>query len=245
MKRNRLLKAKKFLFCLARSSRWRALIAGVAPSVEHGPILAAIDFDLLLDVGANRGQFSLMGRALHPNVPVCAFEPLPAEAAIYRRLLGNQDRITLCEVALGEHVGLAELNLSARPDSSSLLPIGELQTRFFPNTGGVGKVKVEVKPLDLFPELWSSARRALLKLDVQGFELNVLRGAREALAHCAYVYAECSMVPLYTGQALYPEIEVFLAEHGFVPVCRHNEQWSESELIQADYLFRKRQAGEA
>jgi FkbM family methyltransferase len=239
------LRAKKLWYCLIHPYCWRALSARVAPSIEHKAILGSMDLDLLLDVGANRGQFSLMARTLHPTVRVCAFEPLPSEAAVYRKLLGNQDGITLCEVALGEHVGLAELNLSARPDSSSLLPIGELQTKFFPNTGGVGKVKVEVKPLDLFPEFWSSARRALLKLDVQGFELNVLRGAREALAHCAYVYAECSMVPLYTGQALYPEIEVFLAEHGFVPVCRHNEQWSESELIQADYLFRKRQAGEA
>jgi hypothetical protein len=51
------------------------------------------------------------------------------------------------------------------------------------------------------------------------------------------VYAECSEVPLYTGQALYPEVAAFLAGHGFRPLRRINEQFDGDRLIQADHLF--------
>jgi hypothetical protein len=93
--------------------------------------------------------------------------------------------------------------------------------------------------LDEFQEVWYSARNALLKLDVQGFELSVLKGARSALKHCAFVYAECSEVALYSGQPLFHEVEAFLASEGFKPVKRSNEQWVRSKLIQADHLFER------
>jgi FkbM family methyltransferase len=233
------LRTRKVCFSLIHSSCWIPLVNCVAPSVEHESILAGLDSDLLIDVGANRGQFTLMTRVFHPRIPVHAFEPLPAEAAVYRRLLARRPGITLHEIALGAEEGEAQLHVSARPDSSSLLPIGELQTTLFPATGTIRTLRVLVKPLDSLPQVWANARRAILKLDVQGFELSVLRGARRALANCAYVYAECSHVPLYTGQALYPEVEAFLSSEAFFPASRNNEQWSGGHLIQADYLFER------
>ncbi len=233
------LRARKFGFSLIHSSCWIPLLNRVAPSVEHESVIAGIDSDLLIDVGSNRGQFTLITRVVHPRILVHAFEPLPAEAAVYRRLLARRPGVTLHEVALGAEEGEAQLHVSAQPDSSSLLPIGELQTALFPTTGSTRTVRVLVRPLDSLPQVWAPARRAILKLDVQGFELNVLRGARRALANCAYVYAECSHVPLYTGQALYPEVEAFLSSEDFFPTCRNNEQWNGGRLIQADYLFER------
>jgi FkbM family methyltransferase len=178
-----------------------------------------------------------MARMLHPRLPIHAYEPQPGEAAIYRDLLGEKSGIVLHEHALGDAPGEAELHISRRADSSSLLPIGELQVKLFPSTEEVGTHRVEVATLDSLPGHWQSARRALLKLDVQGFELGVLRGARQALRHCAFVYAECSEVPLYTGQALRTEVETFLAAHGFKVQGRYNEQLDKGQLVQADYLF--------
>ena len=91
--------------------------------------------------------------------------------------------IELHEVALGEVKRTAQFHVSRRADSSSLLPIGELQSRLFPGTEERGTINVEVVPLDSLEAHWRSASRALLKLDVQGYELNVLRGARQALRH--------------------------------------------------------------
>lgn len=205
--------------------------------MEHSKVLQGIHFDHLIDVGANRGQFSLMTRLLKPGVAVHAFEPLAEEAAVYRRVFEGESGVVLTESALGDSDGSATIHVSGRADSSSLLPIGELQSKLFPNTAEIGTKTITVRRLDGLPEVWKGWNRALLKLDVQGFELSVLKGAREALGHCGYVYAECSEVPLYEGQALYPEVASFLGKQGFQPARRANEQWVDGKLVQADHLF--------
>jgi FkbM family methyltransferase len=230
-------KLGKLLFAAAHPQCWRALANRVAPAVEHRKLLASLAPDLLLDVGANRGQFSLVVRATHPRVPIHAFEPQPGEAAIYRKLFASRPGVLLHELALGDQLGEADLHISRRKDSSSLLPIGDLQAKLFPSTEEVGTHRVQVVTLDSLKAHWATAKRILLKLDVQGFELGVLRGAPETLRQCAHVYAECSEVPLYTGQALYPEVAAFLAVHGFRPLQRINEQFDGDRLIQADHLF--------
>jgi len=231
------LKLAKAWYSARHIRCWPALLLGVAPSIEHQKILRNLEMDLLLDVGANRGQFSLMARILHPYLPIQAYEPLAAEAAVYRAIHGAQPGIELHELALGDKEGSADLHISGRADSSSLLPIGELQTHCFPGTAEIGTKRVRVATLDSLPAHWLNARRALLKLDVQGFELNVLRGATAALRNCAFVYVECSEVPLYAGQALRPDIENFLQTQGFVQRECVNPLQVEGRLVQADYLF--------
>lgn len=231
------LRLAKAAYSLSHPRCWPALRCGVAPSIEHQAVLAGLAPDLLIDVGANRGQFSLMFRLLHPGVPVQAYEPLPGEAAVFRRVHARRHGIQLHEIALGDACGAADLHVSARADSSSLLPIGDLQSSLFPHTAEVGLHRVEVMTLDSLAPHWGGASRALLKLDVQGFELNVLRGAVAALRQCAWVYVECSEVPLYAGQALRGAVESFLGSHGFRVLGCFNPSYADGNLVQADYLF--------
>lgn len=236
-------KIRKVAFAAVRPRCWHAITLRVAPAIEHYQLLSSLEFDLLIDVGANRGQFSLLSRVVAPAAPIRAFEPIPAEAERYRRVNCRHGRdVSLMQVALGDEHGVAELHLSGRADSSSMLPIGELQSSLFPGTEEVGILRVPITPLDALPEVWQGASRALLKLDVQGFEMSVLRGARAALRHCQYVYAECSHVPLYVGQALFPEVDVFLRNEGFAVAKEENRQFDGGKLIQADYLFEKKSA---
>lgn len=233
------LRLAKVWFSIVHPLCWPAFVRGIVPTIEHGKVLRSLQCDLVLDVGANRGQFTLMARLLYPSMPIHAYEPLPLEATSFRKLHSGRPGIVLHELALGEKAGVAELHISGRADSSSLLPIGELQSRLFPQTEEVGTRSVTVAPLDSLPAHWRGASRALLKLDVQGFELQVLRGATETLRHCAYVYVECSEVLLYAGQALRAEVVDFLAQRGFREVGRFNPQMGDGRLIQADYLFQR------
>jgi FkbM family methyltransferase len=235
-----LLRASKLWTSLMRPSYWGALFKGVAPAVEHRRVLRSLDVDGVLDVGANRGQFALACRSVLPGVPVVSFEPIPAEAATFQKVHGRIPYVRLIESALGESKGVATLHVSKSADSSSLLPIGRRQTDLFENTAEIGTISVPVNRLDYFAEFWIGRSRQLLKLDVQGYELNVLRGAVETLKSCAYVYAECSEVALYDGQALRPEVEAYLGVHGFVVQGRFNEQRHGGQLIQADYLFKRK-----
>jgi FkbM family methyltransferase len=234
------LRVSKLIFSLSHAGCWKALSLRVAPSVEHRDVLASLSIDCLIDAGANRGQFSLMTRLEHPTIPIHGFEPLPSEGKVYQQVFAGDSKVTLHAMALGETAGTADIHLSRRADSSSLLPIGKMQSKIFARTEEIGTLKVPVARLDDLRDVWGPARNALLKLDVQGFELSVLKGAKRALKHCAFVYAECSEVPLYTGQALFPEVESFLAREGFLPIRRTNEQIIGGQLIQADHLFQKK-----
>lgn len=233
------LRLRKLGVALGHPKCWRALALGVIPTAEHLPVLLGLELDGIVDVGANRGQFSLACRIAQPGVPIVAFEPIPHEADVFHRIHGRAAEVKLVRVALGEQRGEALLHLSGRADSSSLLPIGELQRSMFRETAEIGTLRVEVQRLDDLAPLWTGRTRQLLKLDVQGFELNVLRGAEETLAQCAYVYAECSELPLYDGQALRPVVAAFLSARGFEQTGSYNPARHQGQLIQSDCLFRR------
>ncbi len=233
------LRLRKMGVALVHPKCWRGLTFGVVPAVEHLPVLRGLELDGILDVGANRGQFSMACRIALPGVPIVAFEPIPHEAAVFNRIHGQAAAVRLEPSALGEQPGEALLHLSGRADSSSLLPIGELQKSLFRETAEIGTLSVKVQRLDDLAPLWAGRTRQLLKLDVQGFELNVLRGAEETLASCAYVYAECSEVPLYDGQALRPAVEAFLSARGFNLTCSYNPTMHQGQMIQSDCLFHR------
>jgi FkbM family methyltransferase len=217
-------------------SCWRALCFWVVPGIEHRAVLAGLDFDAILDVGANRSQFSLVSRLVKSDIPIIAFEPVPTEARIFRKVFSGTS-ILLHQVALGEKAGEADIHLTRHADGSSLLPSGEIQGKLFPISDEIGTLKVSVRRLDDFKFEWEKYSRILLKIDVQGYESSVLKGATETLRQCAYVYVECSEIELYVGQALYPEIADFLEQHSFKLQSRQNETLVDGKLIQADYLF--------
>lgn len=83
-------------------------------------------------------------------------------------------------------------------------------------------------------------RPTLLKIDVQGFELEVLKGAVEILPAIDAVYVEVSYIPLYQGQPLRDDIEHFLCSVGFECVGAFNDYSHKGERIQSDLLFRRR-----
>lgn len=79
---------------------------------------------------------------------------------------------------------------------------------------------------------------AFLKLDVQGFELEALRGCEDLLGHFSNVYAECSFVELYSGQALAHEIISWLRERGFSLSGVYNMGYDRNgRAVQGDFLF--------
>lgn len=228
---------KKAVYAATHPRCWPAALQGVIPSIEHFSFLKSIDIDGVIDVGANRGQFSLACRSVKPGVPIVAFEPNPSEVAVYRKLLGGYRDVAVRETALGETRGTAILHISGRRDSSSLLPIGPEQNRVFPGTSEVATTEVPVALLDDYRELWSARQRQVLKIDVQGFEYPVLMGAAETLATCRYVYVECSERELYSGQVLRSGICRLLSEHGFKELGCHNPLYHDGKLVQADYAF--------
>lgn len=243
-----LIRLRKLAAIVAHPVHYAAFFRhGVAPAVEHERVLRRLDFDCVIDVGANRGQFSLLCRHLNPPARIIAFEPLSEPARVYRRAFAGSQAVQLHEVALAPMRGEMQMHVSGRDDSSSLLPISSLQTENYPGTELVEVRRVPTGPLSDFVTPHDLRTRNLLKIDVQGFELEVLKSAETLLPHFRWVYAECSFVPLYAGQALAGEIIAWLAARGFDLRVRLNPAYARhgGELLQADLLFENRQPADA
>lgn len=149
-------------------------------------------------------------------------------------MFAEDDRSTQVEAAVGPQSGDAEIHLSERDDSSSLLPIAERQDGLFPGTANIRVVRL----VDALPAE-EITTPALLKLDVQGFELQALEGSEDVLPRFDWVYVECLFVELYAGPALADEVIAWLHERGFRWVGVFNMTYDAAgRAIQADFLFR-------
>jgi len=145
-------------------------------------------------------------------------------------------RADIHPIALGEKNGEAEMHLASREDSSSLLALGDAQKRLF-CMEEERRVTVPVRRLDDVVKASELGRPTLLKIDVQGFEFEVLKGATGLLHAVDELYVECSFVELYVGQRLATEVIELLAGFGFTEAGKFNIFRNGSTCVQADLLF--------
>jgi FkbM family methyltransferase len=217
---------------------WPTLARVVVPTIEHAPALRGIEPATVIDVGANKGQFSSFARVRWPKARIIAFEPLPKAAARYRKVIGGGARLFTC--ALGAEEGRMEMHVASRDDSSSLLALGNEQKSIF-HMDQVATLPVEVRRLDeVLGDLVEAP--ALLKIDVQGFEYEVLSGMGQLANSVEWIYVETSFVELYTGQKLHDEVAALLSQLGYAQCIEHNVTMDGDRKVQADFLFKKNAA---
>jgi len=186
------------------------------------------------------GQFTLAARHCFPDADIISFEPLPEPAAVFRRVFARDNATVLHEAAIGPAPEHGTMHVSAQNDSSSLLPISSLQGEIFPGTDEIATVNVRVAPLDTFLAEDDIRGPALLKLDVQGFELSALRGCEPLLPSFDAVYCECSFVELYSGQKMAADVIDWLSAKGFRIKGIYNPSYDNvGKSVQADFLFRR------
>ncbi|GIW56597.1 MAG: hypothetical protein KatS3mg082_3001 [Nitrospiraceae bacterium] len=233
---------KKLLTLLASPVFAQALLRyRVAAAVEHMPALRQLRCKTVVDIGAHSGQFALVARARFPDSRIIAFEPLPEPARRFRRLFAKDVRVNLYQVAIGPVVAVQKMHVSAKDDSSSLLPIGELQVQIFRGTYESTTVEVAVGPLERYVDPRDITPPALLKVDVQGYELQALYGCESLLSLFDVVYCECSFVELYHTQPLAADVLSWLNHRGFVLRGVYNVTYHPVwGCVQADFLFIRR-----
>src|SRR5271163_1334048 len=133
-------------------------------------LFSSLGIDLLIDIGANRGQYALARRASGYQGEILSFEPLSTAHAKLLALARNDPNWTIADrVAVGDRSGEIEINLAQNSASSSVLPMLDAHLAAVPHSRYIGKEIVPVRRLDDLLVSTVGGRKIFLKLDVQGF----------------------------------------------------------------------------
>lgn len=194
----------------------------------------------VIDVGANEGQTIHRVLKEFPAATVHSFEPAPATFRLLERLAKHEPRARVYPFACGSAAGTAKFHITGNHWCSSLLPPSELGQRLYGDWYATREViEVPVVRLDAWAEERSIAQVDLLKVDAQGYDLEVLKGASGLLPGVKAINCECQFAPEYVGCASFSQIDRFLVEHGFALHQLHevNDRGDEEQTTYGDGLW--------
>jgi FkbM family methyltransferase len=194
-----------------------------------------VDAKIILDVGANRGQAAAAFMAAFPAAKVYSFEPNPAALA-QLRACGAE----VIQSALGAADGSMTLNIPQDDVGASLLPWAHgVAGQHGAWTVPAGELQVPVKRLDDVCGSLGIAAADILKVDTQGFDLEVLRGAGDMLRKAAIrvVQVEMNFTEYYQGQGKAADVLGMLIGRGYKPVGFYPGARDGGAVQWADALF--------
>jgi FkbM family methyltransferase len=197
--------------------------------------------DLVFDVGGSDGCYGAELRRFGYRGLIVSFEPLHTAFAVLRARAAADPGWQAIPYALGRDSREVTLNVAANDGaSSSVLPMLDRHLAAAPEAAYVSTEAVQQRALDeLWPDLVGDAVSPFLKVDVQGYERDVLAGAGRTLEHCVGLELELSLVPLYQGAMLYREALDLADELGF-SLMRLEPGFSDpdsGQMLQAEGLF--------
>jgi FkbM family methyltransferase len=193
----------------------------------------------VIDVGANRGEYTRAVRFLHPEARVLLFEPIPALAEALRREFEPQG----CRVypyALDARSGSREFFQTQADDLSSLLaPTRDLAAMISSGSEATraAKIAIEARRLDELVELADASRPVLYKLDVQGAELAALNGSTGILGFVDCIQLEFNFTRMYEGQTELRELLDFTSARGFSRFLQVAPHVHDARVSSCDFLF--------
>jgi FkbM family methyltransferase len=196
---------------------------------------------VVLDVGANTGQYGRMLRAIGYGGLIISFEPL---ASAHKKLAveagADGNWLVAPRAALGSAKGSIEINVSRNSVSSSVLPMNDAHLSVAPKSRYVATETVALERLDdLLPSIFSGAGPVFLKMDTQGYEEEVLKGAAGILSKVVAIQMEISLIPLYQGAPTLVHLVSAMREFGFelFQVIPGFRDVATGQLLQLDGIF--------
>jgi FkbM family methyltransferase len=180
-------------------------------------LIDRLGVDCVLDVGARYGEYAETLRGLGYTGRLVSFEPVAEHFEILERAARTDPEWHVRRLALGSETATRTINVTRGSHFTSFLTASEFGRETFPETEVEHEEQVEVRRLDdLFAEVVPGDEpRVFLKLDTQGWDLEVLRGAPRSLDAVVAVQSEISVKPVYDGMPSYLEVIPYLNERGF------------------------------
>jgi FkbM family methyltransferase len=212
-----------------------------AIAAAQAKLLANQPVRTIIDVGAYDGDTAAIYLRIFPDAIVHALEPDAENFAKLTESAASLRNIRPHRLAAGATDGPAVLHRNGNQQTHSLLPRPREGKRYYPeNAGPTGTEIVPVVTLDSFCRDQAINFVDILKLDVQGAEVQALNGAAGLLAagRIAVVCSEVAFVPHYQGHPMLPDLWAFLARFGYSPYDMHACLYgTDGQLRYADALF--------
>lgn len=197
---------------------------------------------VLIDVGANKGLFTKEFSQTFDVKKAILIEPLPS-LFDELKISFNNSKYTVYQVVLSNENNVElPFFINKFNETSSLLAFNNKSEELKDiDTFTSKKITVLSRTLDSIVEEHHFSIIDLLKIDVQGAELTVLKGAGESLSKVKYIWIETSLTQLYKGSAVFSDIYDFLKQSGFILLqIKEGYKNSMGELLQVDLFFRKK-----
>jgi FkbM family methyltransferase len=175
------------------------------------------EIDLVFDVGANSGQYATELRKSGYKGTMVSFEPLvDAHKKLVENAKSDASWFVHSRCAVGDSIKDVSLNVSGNSYSSSILNMLPEHSCAAPDSVYVGKNEVKQITLDsIFRQYASAKNKIFLKIDVQGYEMSVLKGIEKNFKFLTGVQLECSTTPLYEGENTFEKFVTFFKKAGF------------------------------
>jgi FkbM family methyltransferase len=199
--------------------------------------------EVIFDVGANVGQAAHLFSTQFPEAAIYSFEPFPEAFKLLQANVSSLKNVKTFPFGFGETAGRKTFFLNQGSELNSLLPNAQEGEAYIDRNyfHAIGECQVEIATLDQFCEDTSANPTIdLLKIDTQGSELAVLRGAMGTLSsgRIKCVLLEVNFVPLYAGQPAFAELNEVLTQAGFRFVSFYDHAFHPDHFLKwADALF--------
>lgn len=194
--------------------------------------------DVIYDIGANIGTWTLLAKSFFPDTVIHGFEPLENHIQKFCENTKGVANVHIHAFCLGSENKQTTINVSSFSDSSSILEATSLEYEQF-GIKKAGEENVIVKRLEDIIDEGKLPVPDIMKLDVQGYELEVLKGAGNYLKQVQYLIVEVSFKEYYEGQPLFLDIAGYLNKYNFKIYAFGHSTPLGQELGQMDVLFKK------
>jgi FkbM family methyltransferase len=200
------------------------------------------NFDTIFDIGANEGQFALFTQKIFPFANIFSFEPLSDCFRKIEEISFINKKIKSFNYGLGEKDEELEIFRNNFSPSSSLLKMNSLHYEIFPYTKNHTKEKIIIKKIDSVFKDFEIGKKILMKIDVQGYEVNVLNGAIDFInKYYPLIIIETSYVELYDKEPLFDEIykKMNMLNYKFIGILDQLYDPNDGKILQGDAMFEK------
>ena len=242
-----IFRSAEYLFQLMKNINRRQKLKGTlaedidlayTSSLELIEIVKLANVKIIYDIGAHTGTWSFLAKALIPESIIHAFEPIKLHITEFQNRMSHIKDINLHQVALGNQNGDMSIKITNRSDSSSLLDSTELADEQY----GVKKDReqmIKIFTLDDYIITQKIPLPDFIKLDVQGYELEVLKGSQQCIKYAKWILCEVSFYSYYQNQPLFYDICEHLKKYQYNIYAFGSDTPTGSILTQVDVLFKR------